>query len=156
MLVGQCGFCLGGIFRLDQCKGKGPRIAFHGNCVGNGSIPAAIHEVETYKYRSLPCTAGDWSVCGSDTLNGAGVLEWCFDEADAKERLQIMKSYPQFQDLSIGSPEETKIPVYEWCSGNIRPVSRPVRLIRRLVFDLIHSHLGKKSPWLNNGPWHDI
>jgi hypothetical protein len=40
-------------------------------------------------------------VCGNDTLNGAGVLEWCFDEADAKERLQIMKSYPQFQDLSI-------------------------------------------------------
>jgi 2-oxo-4-hydroxy-4-carboxy--5-ureidoimidazoline (OHCU) decarboxylase len=40
-------------------------------------------------------------VCGNDTLSGAGVLEWCFNEADAKERLQMMKAYPQFQDLSV-------------------------------------------------------
>lgn len=76
-----------------------------------------------YKYRSLPCSAGDWSVCGFDSLlNGGGVLEWCFDKPDAISRIAIMRGYPQFQDLSIGSPEETKIPVYEWCSGNIRPV----------------------------------
>jgi len=62
-------------------------------------------------------------VCGFDSLlNGGGVLEWCFDREDAEERIKIMQAYPQFQNLSIGSPEETKIPVYEWCSGNIRPV----------------------------------
>ena len=57
---------------------------------------------ETYKYRSLPCSAGDWSVCGFDSLlNGGGVLEWCFDKADAISRIAIMRAYPQFQDLSI-------------------------------------------------------
>ena len=55
-----------------------------------------------YKYRNLPCTAGEWSVCGFDSLDGGGgVLEWCFDKADAIDRLRIMKAYPQFQDLSI-------------------------------------------------------
>lgn len=101
MLVGQCGFCLGGIFRLDRDENERPRIAFHGKCEGIGSVPIAIHDVEEYKYRSLPCTAGDWSVCGNDTLSGVGVLEWCFDQEDARERLRIMKAYPQFQDLSI-------------------------------------------------------
>lgn len=57
---------------------------------------------KTYEYRSLPCTAGDWSVCGFDSLlNGGGVLEWCFDQKDAEERIKIMRAYPQFQDLSI-------------------------------------------------------
>lgn len=41
-------------------------------------------------------------MCGYDSLrNGGGVLEWCFDESDANERLGIMRAYPQFQDLSI-------------------------------------------------------
>lgn len=101
MLVGTCGFCGRGILDLDREKGRWV-IAFHGKCEGKGSVPESIHEVTVYKYRSLPCTAGEWSVCGFDSLrNGGGVLEWCFDQKDAEERIQMMKAYPQFQDLSI-------------------------------------------------------
>ena len=69
-------------------------------------VPDESPAPKQYKYRSLPCTAGEWSaewsVCGFDSLrNGGGVLEWCFDQKDAEERIQMMKAYPQFQDLSI-------------------------------------------------------
>ena len=71
--------------------------------LGNGyHFESYPDQPKSYKYRSLPCTAGEWSVCGFDSLrNGGGVLEWCFDQKDAEERIQMMKAYPQFQDLSI-------------------------------------------------------
>lgn len=32
----------------------------------------------------------------------SGVLEWCYDEADAKNRLAKMQSAGHFEDLEIG------------------------------------------------------
>ena len=62
-----------------------------------------------YKYRGLPCNvrpdADMWYVAGMDG-NGGGILEWCTDEEDAKERLRIMKAFPQFKNLRVGSNAE--------------------------------------------------
>lgn len=58
-----------------------------------------------YKYRGLPCnlTAKPWCICGTDLLRkGGGVLEWCYNKADAEAVLKIMKNYPkQFSNLRI-------------------------------------------------------
>lgn len=58
----------------------------------------------TYRYRNLPCSVvkKPWYVQGRDWLGGVGVLEWCRDEDDAKERMAIMSIFPQFANLSIG------------------------------------------------------
>lgn len=58
----------------------------------------------TYRYRNLPCSISKnpWYVQGQDVFGGIGVLEWCRDEFDAKERLSIMSIFPQFTELSIG------------------------------------------------------
>ncbi len=58
--------------------------------------------VHRYQYRNLPgnLCATPWFVQGGAD-NGAGVLEWCFDEQDARERLAIMVTYPEFSNLSI-------------------------------------------------------
>ncbi len=58
----------------------------------------------TYRYRNLPCSISKnpWYVQGRDMFGGVGVLEWCRDELDAKERLSIMSIFPQFTELSIG------------------------------------------------------
>lgn len=53
-----------------------------------------------YFYRNLPCSVGTWCVCGQDGT-ASGVLEWCRSEEDAKRRLAIMQSYPQFKNLCI-------------------------------------------------------
>lgn len=53
-----------------------------------------------YTYRNLPCTVGTWCVCGQDGT-ASGVLEWCRSEEDAKRRLSIMQTYPQFKNLCI-------------------------------------------------------
>lgn len=62
-----------------------------------------------YKYRNLPCTAGEWYVSGEDdyTFSG-GVLEWCYDQKDAEERMIIMGQYSQFTNLKVGLWVETK------------------------------------------------
>lgn len=100
MLAGTCSNCGNGIFPVLRTK-EAITVDYHSPC-GKGYRADSVHEVEKYKYRSLPCSAGDWSVCGFDSLlNGGGVLEWCFDQEDANERLRIMKAYPQFQNLSI-------------------------------------------------------
>lgn len=58
----------------------------------------------TYRYRNLPCSVSKepWYVQGRDVFGGVGVLEWCRDELDAKERLSVMSIFPQFTELSIG------------------------------------------------------
>lgn len=56
-----------------------------------------------YQYRNLPCTDLSWHIWGHDNLNKmSGVLEWCYDEADAKNRLAKMQSAGHFEDLEIG------------------------------------------------------
>lgn len=67
-----------------------------------------------YQMRNLPCcdTLGNemtWSVCGTQimtfsdgsTITANGVLEWCYDEQDALDLLEMMKNDPQFSNLSI-------------------------------------------------------
>lgn len=64
---------------------------------------------KVYKYRNLPCTAGDWCVTGQDSSGGhysGGILEWCYDRKDAKDRLNQMKQFPQFSELKITRPGE--------------------------------------------------
>lgn len=55
-----------------------------------------------YQYRNLPCTVGKWYVAGIDNQNGKGILEWCYNQSDAENRMIIMQKYPQFSDLMIG------------------------------------------------------
>ena len=59
--------------------------------------------MEMYRYRGYTCHTRTWHVSGEDTgpHGGGGVLEWCNDEVDAKERLRIMARYPQFKGLSV-------------------------------------------------------
>jgi len=67
-----------------------------------------------YKLRNLPCRDAlgkemPWSVCGNHrekfpdgtTINGAGVLEWCWDRQDAVERLKMMQQDSRFSNLTI-------------------------------------------------------
>jgi hypothetical protein len=54
-----------------------------------------------YKYRGLPCTDKEYSVCGTSEGTGAGVLEWCTSYEDAIERKIVMELFPQFSNLSI-------------------------------------------------------
>lgn len=57
-----------------------------------------------YKYRNYPCSIVSddklWYVEGIDACGGSGVLEWCYDEEDAKVILAKMKQYPQFSQLA--------------------------------------------------------
>lgn len=68
--------------------------------------PAQVAGFEDYRYRGLPCSIVPdealWSVSGCDQRQkGAGVLEWCFDEADAKAVLAEMNRFPdRFTSLS--------------------------------------------------------
>jgi hypothetical protein len=65
-----------------------------------------------YKYRNYPCsiTRNPWYVSGSSKVkdgdgymdNGSGILEWCWDEDDAKRVFKTMSQYPQFSNLKIG------------------------------------------------------
>lgn len=60
-----------------------------------------------YQYRNLPCNVSDpcWFVQGDfrdPSGYGSGILEWCYDEQDAQNRLAIMQTYPEFSRLSIG------------------------------------------------------
>lgn len=62
---------------------------------------------QTYQYRGWTCVGCEWHVSGEDTSHGsAGVLEWCDDEQDAKERMGIMARFPQFKGLEIGKLED--------------------------------------------------
>jgi hypothetical protein len=61
--------------------------------------PAKAAGFEDYTYRGLPCNIAPdeelWMVGGHDKRGGSGVLEWCYDEADARERLLMMQRYPE-------------------------------------------------------------
>lgn len=58
-----------------------------------------------YRYRGLPCSITPdeqlWYVGGQDKRGGGGVLEWCYDEADAKAVLADMHQDPtRFMNLT--------------------------------------------------------
>lgn len=68
---------------------------------------------KSYKMRNLPCRDKSgfempWAVCGNireqfadgTIVTGGGVLEWCWDKADAEDVLSRMKSDPRFSNLS--------------------------------------------------------
>lgn len=58
-----------------------------------------------YTYRGLPSNIVPsdklWYVSGIDALNKAsGILEWCYDETDAKQLIKAMRATDQFCALS--------------------------------------------------------
>lgn len=57
----------------------------------------------TYTFRGLPCNIQPddklWCVCGGMKGGGGGVLEWCYDEEDAKDILKEMRKYSYFIGL---------------------------------------------------------
>lgn len=83
---------------------------------------AALWHCPTYVYRGLGCDiASDdrlWAVNGHDLIHGgSGVLEWCYDEEDARRVLQTMQEHSyQFRELSATSYLEM------FRSGNIHPL----------------------------------
>ncbi len=67
--------------------------------------PSVTADLEDYLYRGLGCDIAEdgqlWCVSGSDKRGGSGVLEWCFDESDARWVLEQMQRYPErFSGLS--------------------------------------------------------
>lgn len=65
-----------------------------------------------YVFRNLPCNIQPdealWCVRGrlndpTEPLHGGGVLEWCYNEGDAKERLAMMERDPRFSNLQATS-----------------------------------------------------
>ena len=62
----------------------------------------ALSSCPDYVYRGLPIRCSDtvWEIGGSDMAGASGVLEWCVDEDDAKQRLALMSQHPRFQHLS--------------------------------------------------------
>lgn len=70
-------------------------------------------KTKRYKMRGLPCRDASgkdmpWCVCGKEDyvtpdgarLTGSGVLEWCWDEEDARDVLRKMQQDARFFDLS--------------------------------------------------------
>lgn len=58
-----------------------------------------------YTYRGLPSNIVPdeklWCVSGIDALNkSAGILEWCYNETDAKQLIKDMRASDQFCGLS--------------------------------------------------------
>ena len=58
-----------------------------------------------YKFRGLPCNivpeASLWCVSGHCAGFGSGVLEWCYDEKDARFLLSRMKLDPRMKHLTV-------------------------------------------------------
>lgn len=74
-------------------------------------------EVSRYKPRGLPCNITSdenlWCVCGSftdETGGGGGVLEWCYDEDDANQRMLLMQRDPRYSNLSASRYENNREP----------------------------------------------
>ena len=71
-------------------------------------------KTEQYRMRNLPCRDASgyempYAVCGNQTetfpdgatINGAGVLEWCWDTEDAYNILMMMKMDKRFFNLTV-------------------------------------------------------
>lgn len=85
-----------------------------GSCVSISALVTAgrnrnfkyVSAGNLYVYRGLLCKNNlgldrTFSICGTDTQGGSGVLEWCNDLSDAKDMYRRMVNYPQFVDLKI-------------------------------------------------------
>ena len=79
-----------------------------------------------YRMRNLPSRIAPdeqlWCVRGTDAIyRVGGVLEWCYDEADALDRLAKMREHPyQFPELKAESFLEAYKGLYEY--GGAKPV----------------------------------
>lgn len=79
----------------------------------------ALGKCKDYTYRGLACNiaSGDelWEISGYDKrTGGSGVLEWCFDEEDAKALLQKMQEFPhRFEALSACSHGRGYLPALD-------------------------------------------
>jgi hypothetical protein len=56
-----------------------------------------------YRYRNLSIVdvgSQAWAVIGFDKIsNGSGVLEWCYNEKDARETFDLMRQSGEFLNL---------------------------------------------------------
>lgn len=61
--------------------------------------------IQKYIFRNYPCSIGGrempFHVGGECDGRGAGVLEWCFDEEDARNVKREMEKDPRFSNLKI-------------------------------------------------------
>lgn len=87
-----------------------------------GGDPSLSVKPYRYKMRGLPCFDSrghemPWCVSGTEevvyedgsTSVGGGVLEWCYDEEDANERLRLMRPDPRFKNLRAEKASEFNI-----------------------------------------------
>jgi hypothetical protein len=71
-------------------------------------------KTKQYRMRNLPCRDASgyempYAVCGNHaetfpdgtTINGAGVLEWCWDTEDAYNILMMMRMDERFSNLTV-------------------------------------------------------
>lgn len=99
------------------------RSVFHGGCYtaqdNNGEKPMTTENRRArrerqfgpqYQWRNLPCTIQPddklWCVSGQ-SFKGSGVLEWCYDEADAQTILSQMRRSFGFRGLRAHPYVET-------------------------------------------------
>jgi hypothetical protein len=70
----------------------------------------ALKTYPDYVFRGLPfsCSTDLWYVGGNDLRGGSGVLEWCYDEQDAKHRLSLMQQHVRFTDLNAAPDSRLK------------------------------------------------
>ena len=74
-------------------------------------------QTRKYKYRNNPCDIAEhpWCVQGEDKItSSAGVLEWCWDENDAKQMMEKMLQTDEFADLSIYKWQEPGYKYLQW------------------------------------------
>lgn len=69
-----------------------------------------------YKYRGYACNIAPddklWCICGHDQHDrSSGVLEWCYDEEDAKYLLEKMQQFSQFLHLTANAHNDPNNPV---------------------------------------------
>jgi hypothetical protein len=75
---------------------------------------SALSSCPDYVYRNTPCSITDdenlWCVAGHDVRGNSGVLEWCYDKADAKYLLTQMQRFPErFKDISASKFAESQL-----------------------------------------------
>jgi hypothetical protein len=75
-----------------------------------------------YQYRGLPCSIAPqeqiWCISGRDSQTcSTGVLEWCYNEQDALERLAIMKEHPRFENLNAHLRHDNTDKIHEMIFG---------------------------------------
>jgi hypothetical protein len=75
---------------------------------------SALSSCPDYAYRKSPCNITEdeklWCIGGEDVRGNAGVLEWCYDKADAQCLLNQMRRFPErFKNISASKWTESEL-----------------------------------------------